>query len=949
MTSSTLQRADRATIARDLDEFKSRWRRRLDGWAAGGESRIEEKYAQSFWSELLACFGVAASRMDLFEQDARRGSTGGRGKIDLFWPGMVIGEAKSPGKDLGDALAQARDYLQGGLVTDTEQPRYMLASDFENIRLVRLGAPDQRFDIAFTLGEITDYVDQLKFLAGYEVITHEEQEEASLKASKLMADLFVAMVGDDVDERVGDDAPTNPEDEDAAVQETSMYLTRLLFLMFGDDAGLWERDLFYSFVLDHTTSENLGSQLSALFEVLNTPESKRRRVPKAMAEFPYVNGSIFAESMPTQFFNPDMRDALLNACRFHWADISPAIFGSLFQLVKSKEARRDDGEHYTSETNILKTLEPLFLDELRTESARLINSQTGSTKRQLENLRAFRDGLATHVFVDPACGSGNFLIVAYRELRKIETDVIVAIRRREGNTGMALDITWEQKLSIGQFYGIELNWWPAKIAETAMFLVDHQANRELAERVGRAPERLPITITAQIHHGNSLAVDWAERIPHATGMTYVFGNPPFLGDHTRTRAQLEDLQRVWGGIRTSRLDFVTGWHAQSLKLLASRDGAFAFVTTNSIAQGDQAARLFGPIFDAGWRIRFAHRTFQWDSEAPGKAAVHCIIVGFDRTDKPRPRLWDYPSVNANPVEVPIERAINAYLVDGPNVLVTKRSKPLSPSLPVVVKGSMATDGGHLVVQEDEYGTVVDDPILAKYLRPYIGSEELIQGKKRWCLWLADLDPNDVERSLALKERISGVRDMRANSAAKTTREYPHHHLFRQIGLVSDKPIVAIPEVSSSDRRYLPVAELDPGTIISNKVYGAVDPEGILFALASSSMFITWMKTVGGRLKSDVSFSSTITWNNFALPELDRKTRQRIIDAGKKVLAARELRPGRSLAAHYNPLAMTPELVKAHDALDREVDRAMGAPRKLTSVRQRQELLFSNYARLTRNG
>lgn len=384
-------------MRRNLGQFKTRWRQRLDEWESVGQGAIEKKYAQSFWAELFECFGITASRMDLFEQDALRASTGQSGYIDLFWPGVVISEAKKPGVDLQVAVDQARDYLLGGTIKNAEQPRYIIASDFESIRLVRLGAPEKRFDITFQLNEVTDYVDQLKFLAGYEEeTTVEEQAEASIKASQLMADLFTAMVGDEVDENIGDAAPTNPEDEDAAIQETSMYLTRLLFLLFGDDAGLWEQDLFYRFVLEHTNSENLGSQLAALFEVLNTPESSRRRVPDSLARFPYVNGAIFAETMSTQFFTPDMRDALLNACRFQWTQISPAIFGSMFQLVKSKEARRGDGEHYTSEKNILKTIGPLFLDELRDEADKLIRAKFTPVAK----LRQFRDSLADMVFCE---------------------------------------------------------------------------------------------------------------------------------------------------------------------------------------------------------------------------------------------------------------------------------------------------------------------------------------------------------------------------------------------------------------------------------------------------------------------------------------------------------------------------------------------------------------------
>lgn len=940
-----MQRPDRATIARDLDEFKARWRTRLDGWVAAGETRIEEKYAQSFWSELLACFGVTASRMDLFEQDARRGSTGGLGKIDLFWPGMVIGEAKSPGKDLDAALAQARDYLQGGLVTDTEQPRYMLASDFENIRLVRLGAPEQRFDVAFTLSEVTDHVDQLKFLAGYDEITHEEQEEASLKASKLMADLFVAIVGDDVDEEVGDEAPTNPEDEDAAVQQTSMFLTRLLFLMFGDDAGLWEQDIFYRFVLEHTNSENLGSQLAALFEVLNTPESRRKRVPASMAKFPYVNGSIFAETMPTQFFSPAMREALLNACRFHWANISPAIFGSLFQLVKSKEARRSDGEHYTSEKNILKTLGPLFLEQARAEADRLIDAKSTPVSK----LREFRDRLADHIFIDPACGSGNFLIVAYRELRKIETDIIVAIREREGEAGLSLDVSWEQKLSIGQFHGIELNWWPARIAETAMFLVDHQANRELAARIGNAPERLPIAITAHITHGNALALDWRELLPKTNGQTFVFGNPPFIGQHTKTDEQGDDMRRVWGDDYDGYLDYVTGWHAQAMKLLAERPGEFAYVTTNSITQGQPVPALFGPLYREGWRIKFAHRTFAWDSEAPGKAAVHCVIVGFTRDRGVKQRLWEYSNVNGEPVPMPVDQGINAYLIDGPNILVKKRMKPLSAQLPKAFFGSKPVDGGNLVVEVNEYDEVAADPIAAKYLRPFRMGRELVRGLDRWCLWMADDDfaPSDIAKSPVLKKRVEGVREMRLNSKKKATRDSAATPYLFQENHQPKGPYVGIPAVVSETRNYYTAAHLGPEVIAGNKLYVADDPDGMLFGLISSAMFITWQRSVGGRLKSDLNFANTLTWNTFPVPELEETTRQRIIKAGQKVLDARSLHPERSLADHYNPLAMAPELVKAHDALDREVDKAMGAPRKLTSERQRQEILFANYARMTR--
>lgn len=938
---------DRATIRHNLTDFKVRWLARIDQWKQEGRSGTESSHDQQFWGDLLDCFGVNARDLYLYQRSAKRASTGNTGKIDLFMPGKVIGEAKSLGVSLDNAYKQALDYLLGGTIPNSQMPPYVLCSNFETLRVTRLNrdyvSDEADWDVTFGLDEIDEHLEQLAFLADYETSEYRQEEEASLEASRLMVALFRAMNGDEVDEAVGDDAPTSPEDEDERVMRTSVYLTRILFLLFGDDAGLWDSPhLFADFVANETTPESLGPQLNELFRVLNTPENKRpKRLPGTLAKFPYVNGAIFAEQLEPEYFDFAMRQALLDACAFDWSRIDVSVFGSLFQLVKSKEARRGDGEHYTSKTNILKTIGPLFLDELRAQANKLVSSPATPVAR----LEQFRDSLADLVFCDPACGAGNFLLVAYRELRRIETDLIVAIRQRRGETGMSLNVEWEQKLSIGQFYGFELNWWPAKIAETAMFLVDHQANKELANAVGRPPQRLPITITAHIHHGNALHLDWKAALPSAAQQTFIFGNPPFLGDHTRTPQQLDDLKAAWGSSSVSRLDFVTAWHAKSLDLFETRAGRFAFVTTNSITQGDQPARLFRPIFGKGWRVRFAHRTFAWDSEAPGKAAVHCVIIGFDRETTPPPKLWDYPSLKADPIPVDVHGGINAYLVDGPNILVGKTSKPISPVLPEVAKGSMATDGGHFIVTVEQYPQAQRDPIMSKYLRPYVGSTELINDKQRWCLWLLDVDPNDYQKSPEIQARVKAVELERSKSRAKTTREYPHHHLFRQLGFTADVPFVGIPEVSSENRRYLPVDVLAPETIISNKVYGALDPDGLIFAVASSSMFITWMKTVGGRLKSDISFSSTITWNNFPLPELSADTRARLQEAGKKVLKVREQYHNRSLAQLYAPSIMPPDLVKAHDALDREVDKAFGAPRKLTTERQRQELLFANYSRL----
>lgn len=510
---------------------------------------------------------------------------------------------------------------------------------------------------------------------------------------------------------------------------------------------------------------------------------------------------------------------------------------------------------------------------------------------------------------------------------------------------MSLDATLDQKLTIDRFYGIEINWWPAKIAETAMFLVDHQANLCLAAAIGQAPERLPITITAHITHGNALRLDWEEILPEPTGQTFVFGNPPFLGDNTRNAAQLADMRHAWGNIdQLSRLDFVTSWHAKALQLYRERRGAFAFVTTNSITQGDQVPRLFGLIFGQGWRVAFAHRTFAWDSQAPGQAAVHCVIVGFDRDRARRARLFDYENPWAEPREVPVSQGINAYLVDGPNLLVEKRSRMLSPVLNKTAYGSKPTDGGHLIVEPADYAEFMADPVAAKYVHPYVGASELLHNKDRWCLWLEGMDPEDLRRSALLKARVEAVRAFREKSSAASTREYPHHHLFRQLAK-QDEPYVCIPRHVSETRRYFTVKRFDPEVIAGDANFTINDPDGLQFAALSSSMFLAWQKAIGGRLESRLRFGSTLTWYTFPFPDVDDTTRAKIVAAGQKVLDARALHPDRSLADHYAPLAMDPALIRAHDALDREVDKAFGAPRKLTTEEQRQEVLFKAYARM----
>ena len=885
----------------------------------------ERGEAQSFVRDLLRVFGITRSTAAVYEKRAQRASTGGQGYIDALISGTALIEMKSAGADLAKAEAQALDYIES--LTEHESPDFVITSDFRNFRLLDLTA-DAGEDglLEFGLEELPAHVEDLMFLAGYRraKFGSTEQETASITAAQLMAKLYEHLESTGYDEH-----------------QASIFLIRTLFCLYADDSGLWERDLFSRYIEERTSEDgsDLGAQLTTLYQALNKPEDKRYgRDDDLIQAFPYVNGSVFGEAIDIPYFDRASRELLLQAAYFNWSSISPAIFGSLFQAVKDKKARRELGEHYTTETNILKVIRPLFLDELEERF-----TKAHAKKRELEKLL---DHLGSLSFFDPACGCGNFLIIAYRELRALELRIHERLQQLDpSRTQLSLDAESRVHVKLSQFYGIELEEWPATIARTAMFLVEHQANQAVNLTLGYAVPMLPLQDSARITVANALQADWTQLVPATTAL-FVMGNPPFLGDHTRGANQLADLRNAWGADKVlSRLDYVTGWHAKALDLFRQPGyrGQWGFVTTSSITQGDQPARLFAPIFEAGWRIKFAHQSFAWSSEAPGAAAVHCVIVGFSQDPKTKGRLFTYPDIKAAPLEVPVRTGINAYLHDARSILVEKRNAPLSPVMPTVAKGSMATDDGSFVITPEQYGEVMSDETAAKYVRPYVGSRELINGQKRWCLWLVDLVPADLRRSPILRERVEAVRAFRATSKARTTREYPHHHLFRQFGIVEDVPIVCIPEVSSEARLYLPVAHLEPGTIISNKVYGAVDESGLVFALASSSAFITWMKTVGGRLESRLSFSSTITWNNFPVPALTDVEATRIATAGQAILEARSLRPELSLAELYHPLAMPPALVKAHAQLDRVVDGALAQRVQVRSEEDRVRVLFDRYA------
>lgn len=910
-----------------MNEIRNRAARFARDWQ--NEPGDERQQAQSFVRDLLNVYGITHTRAAFYEKRVKRSSTGARGYIDALIPGLALVEMKSNGKDLIAAEQQALDYIDD--LPDPEVPRWVLTSNFHRFRLLDLHAETGDVPEEFALADLRDNAEKLAFLAGYGERTFgsKSQEVASVKAAKLMASLYEGLEGSGYNDH-----------------EASIFLVRTLFALYADDAGVWDRDMFLEFLETRTATDgsDLGSQLSLLYQVMGRePSFRQNNLDEIIARFPYVNGGIFEEPISIPSFDAGMRHRLLEAALYNWSSISPAIFGSLFQAVKDKTARRELGEHYTTETNIMKVIGPMFLDELR---QRFIDGYHDT--RALKKLRKHMSEMR---FLDPACGCGNFLVVAYRHMRALDLEVLLRIRELTNETASTMFFTEEHlAVRLSSFHGIELEEWPAQIAATALHLVEHQANQAMELALGAAPELLPLNKVRTIRVGNALRVDWAEVVEPSVHL-YIMGNPPFLGHATRSVEQAEELRDVWKRRDIGRLDYVTGWYAKSLDLLARPDygGEFAFVSTNSIAQGEPVPALFGPVFAAGWRVKFAHRTFAWTSEAPGAAAVHCTAIGFDRSPKKRTRLFDYSgNLRGEPTELPVVEQINAYLIDGPNVLVTQHRTPLSPVLPPMVFGNMARDGGNLLVEPSEYDELASDPIVAKYIRPFIGARQLIHNEPRWCLWLIDLDPNDLSQSPALRQRLEYVRQFRSASTAESTRQMSETpHLFGQRSQ-PDTPYVCVPRHVSETRKFFPAALFEPNVICGDANFKADDPDGIAFAVISSSSFIAWQRSVGGRIKSDLRFSNTLTWNTYPLPSLTDEQRESVITGGRGVLEARALHPSRSLAQHYNPLAMTPELLRAHRKLDAAIDHVFGL-RGTVSNEERLQALFASYARLTTDG
>ncbi|HRH40622.1 MAG TPA: hypothetical protein PKY82_03180 [Pyrinomonadaceae bacterium] len=876
----------------------------------------EHAEAKSFMDAFFNVFGISRKRVGTFEQNVKK-FDGKQGFIDFLWKGVILIEFKSRGKNLDKAHTQARDYFPG--IKDGDLPKYILVCDFERFRLYDL---EEDSTVEFNLNELVNNVQHFGYLLGYQKKIYKEQDPANIKAAELMGKLHDRL------EEIG-----------YTGHPLEVYLVRILFCLFAEDTTIFNKQQFQEFIEQRTSEDgsDLAAKLQELFQVLNTPKEKRfTNLDEQLADFAYVNGKLFEEILPMASFDSKMRQSLLDCCYLDWSKISPAIFGSMFQSVMNPKERRNLGAHYTSETNILKLIKPLFLDDLWKEFE--------SVKDNRNKLQDFHQRLSKLKFLDPACGCGNFLVITYRELRLLEVAILKALRKNGQAVLNVSDIIW---LDVDMMCGIEFEEFPARIAEVAMWLIDHQMNMQISNEFGQYFVRLPLQKSAKIIHGNALQIDW-ETVVAKDELSFILGNPPFIGAMMMDERQRYDMKLVFNNEVSSFgvLDYVSAWYLKAAQYIQNTQIKVGFVSTNSISQGEQVGILWNPLFNQyKIKIHFAHRTFSWRNEAKGNAAVHCVIIGFANYDTANKTIYEYENIKSEPHELSAKN-INAYLVDAKDLFIENNSNPIC-NIPKMSFGSMPRDGGNLIFTSDEKDEFIKrEPNAEKWIRPYTGAQEFINGYIRYCLWLVDIKPDELKKLPLVIERIERTRDFRLASKAEATRRFAQiPSLFCQIAQPNTSYLL-IPRVSSERRKFIPIGYLDKDVIANDQVLTVPKASLFEFGILTSSMHMAWVKTLCGRLKSDYRYSKDIVYNNYPFPENPTEKQIKAIEtAAQRVLDARAEFPNSSLADLYDPLTMPPALVKAHNELDKFVDLAY-RPQPFTSEANRMVFLFELYEKYT---
>ena len=895
------------------NEIKDRALNFSKEWA---ETSNEEADAKPFLVEFFNVFGISSKRVSTFEHRVKK-LDDKDGYIDLLWKGTILVEMKSRGKNLDKAYQQAIDYTHG--LEQHELPKYILVSDFEKFRLYDL---EEDKHIEFKLNDLVNNVQHFGYILGYQKKIYKEQDPANIKAAELMGKLHDRL------EEIG-----------YVGHPLEVYLVRILFCLFAEDTTIFNKQQFQEYIEQRTNVDgsDLAAKLQELFQVLNTPKENRfKNLDEQLAEFPYVNGKLFEEMLPTASFDSKMRQALLNCCFIDWSKISPAIFGSMFQSVMNPKERRNLGAHYTSETNIFKLIKPLFLDELWKEFE--------SIKDNKNKLPEFHKKLSTLKFLDPACGCGNFLVITYRELRLLEFEVLKALNKSGQTFTDISQILW---INVDQFSGIEYEEFPARIAEVAMWLIDHQMNMLVSSEFGHYFIRLPLKKSAKIVHADALETDW-ENVVSKNELSYIIGNPPFIGSKIMKQNQRDQIVKEFDNADGSGvLDYVTGWYIKAAKYIQDTKIKVAFVSTNSIVQGEQTSILWGQMLNKyNIKIHFAHRTFKWNNEAKGNAAVYCVIVGFANYDTANKSIFEYEDIKGEAHELKAKN-INPYLVDAKDLLINKSSNPIC-NVPKMSFGNMPLDGGHLLLSEQEkYEFHLEEPKADKFIKPLISAYEFLNGGKRYCLWLVDAEPNELKQMPKVLKRAELVKKFRLGSKAPSTQKFAATPtLFRD----RNRPdsFIVVPRVSSENRKLIPMGFFDNNSIVSDTCMSI--PNGAIyhFGILMSTMHMAWVKSVCGRLESRYRYSKDIVYNNYPWPENPNEKQVKAIEvAAQKVLDARLLFPNSSLSDLYDPLTMPAALSKAHKELDKAVDLAY-RPQAFSSEANRMVFLFELYEKYTAN-
>jgi hypothetical protein len=725
----------------------------------------------------------------------------------------------------------------------------------------------------------------------------------------------------------------------------SVFLTRLLFCFYAEDTGIFKESQMSNAIANTTQADgsDLDQFFATLFKVLNTPkdDAYRKTLPAHMADFEYVNGGLFASESFIPKFGKKSRRVILESGSLDWKKINPDIFGSMFQSVVDPKKRGSLGQHYTSVPNIMKVIQPLFLDKLYEE----LEKSKGNVKKlealimRLERIRVF----------DPACGSGNFLIIAYKELRRFEMEVFKALNEASGQ-----DVMFYSGIRLNQFYGIEIDDFAHEIALLSLWLTEHQMNVEFKEEFGYAEPALPLKDAGNIRQGNSLRIEWEEVCPKSDDAgeleVYICGNPPFLGKQNQNKEQRSEQEQITKGIKSgSDLDYVACWFLVASRFIEQRqDIRAALVATNSITQGEQVSILWNTLFNHGIQIDFAYKTFEWKSAARGKAAVHCVVIGFGaQNDTVKKTLYDSPNKDSQ-IHSRNVKNINPYLIEASNFVVEKRRTPLL-SVPSISYGNKPTDNGKLILNSDEMNLLLrSEPEAKKWIRKYIGSKEFINGLERWCIWLKDASQYDINSLPLIRERVDAVRNFREESSAKPTRKSASTpHLFFYISHPETEYIV-IPETSSSRRKYVPFGYVDKKTIASNATYLLAEPNLYIFGILNSLIHNEWLGTVGGRLKSDYRYSGSLVYNTFPWPEVNDDQRKHIESLAKEIILIRqdyELE-GQTLADMYDPEKMPKDLLEAHQTLDKAVEK-LYRDKPFKDASDRLEFLFARYEELVK--